>query len=52
MSAEQDRAQKAPKGPEIKPKRLPSLAAFRESLTVKGRPLSEEIIAAREDEAR
>jgi len=34
-------------GPELEPKKLPSLAAFRDSIQVKGRPLSEEIVEAR-----
>ena len=37
-------------GPAVEPKRLPSLAAFRESIEVKGRALSEEIVEARDDE--
>ncbi len=35
---------------EIEPRRLPSLAAFRSSIRVKGRPLSEEVVAARDEE--
>lgn len=32
------------------PRRLPSLADFRSSIRIKGRPLSQEILAAREEE--
>ena len=35
---------------EVTPRRLPSLADFRDSIRVKGRPLSEEIVTAREEE--
>ena len=37
-------------GPEPKAKKLPSLASFRTSLKVGGRPPSEEIVEARQDE--
>ena len=35
---------------EMTPQQLPSLANFRDSIQVKGRSLSEEIVAAREEE--